>query len=62
MKPGATVAYVRDPSLYGVMVVDFVTHRGWVVCDDADGNRLGKFRPEELDDADKYFVPPVHAA
>lgn len=56
MAPGDAMAYVRDPSLYGVMTVREVTFRGWVVCEDADGRPMGKFQPSELDVADKYFV------
>jgi hypothetical protein len=54
---GDVVAYVRDPGLYGVMTVTEITFRGWVVCEDADGRHVGKFQPDELDAADKYFVP-----
>lgn len=56
VKPGDAVAYVKDPSLYGVMTVVEVTFRGWVVCEDADGRPLGKFQPGELDEAEKFYV------
>jgi hypothetical protein len=62
VKAGDAVAYVKDPSLYGIMTVDEVTFRGWVVCDFQDGSRAGKFRPEELDDAARFYTGVPDAA
>lgn len=53
---GDRVGYVKDPSEYGPMVVTEVTFRGWVWCDDREGVRTGPFRPDELDDADKFWT------
>jgi len=59
MEPGAAVAYIKDPSLYGLMVVTEVTFRGMVYCDDALLHRCGPFQPHELDDAAKYYTGKV---
>jgi hypothetical protein len=63
MERGDRVAYVRDPGLYGPMLVEEVTFRGWVWCvEDHDGElrqRCGPFKPAELDDAAKFYLEPV---